>query len=209
MSKHNQYLFPWQDPDQSQDQDQDQDQKQDQDQLQKELQAQAQLEAQLQGQGQAQFQKSENENENTNKNWNKSSSESDSKSDSESKSDSKSESKATATSDVDVKIDLDLSKLEPSFADIKLDDSDDNVLFVAKDSTINYNPGDDLSFNNISLNGEGNDVSIVNYQNGNLSDDDTLHEAIVKNEGNFEQNGDANGWRRLCRGRHQGRRRRR
>ena len=45
------------------------------------------------------------------------------------------------------------------------------------------------------MNGEGNDVSIVNYQNGNLSDDDTLHEAIVKNEGTFEQNGNATGGR--------------
>ena len=81
--------------------------------------------------------------------------------DATSSSDSTSDSNSYSSSDVDVDIDIDLSGYKPTdddFADIDLSGGARiDKLLINRDGEINYNPGDDVSIEDIlngSLNGQ-------------------------------------------------------
>ncbi|WP_136658729.1 hypothetical protein [Nitratireductor sp. XY-223] len=143
--------------------------------------------AQLQGQGQfqAQVQKSVNKNDNDNSNYNKN------------VNINKSESTATATANVNMDgvlpekdndgVDIDLSK------GVKVEN-----LLVSQKGDIDYNPGNDVSFEDIlnkSLDGKGNDTGIVFSQSNSLEDNDYIKDPDVTNmgSGGFKITGNAKG----------------
>ena len=174
-----------------QDQDQDQDQDQKQDQAQKELQAQAQLEAQLQGQGQ--YQSSENENDNKNENYNESSSKSDSKrSDSRAKATARAKAKARATATLAPRCRCRCQN-RPGSVKARIDALPISSLRT-RTTTICSSPKmadqlqsrDDLSFDDISLDRRGNDVSFVQTTRTAISTTTTRSmKPSSQNNGNF------------------------
>ena len=166
-----------QDQDQKQDQDQDQDQKQDQD------------------QGQWQHSSSENENlngnangnlngnlnGNANLNYNENTSDTDVK--------------------VDVEVDLDLDHLrapdDNDFGDFDMKDVRfDNIFMADDDSSIDYDPGDDVNFEDIFDNafatGDNNSAFAVN-QIADLVDNDTLRDVRMDNSGTYTMTWEAKG----------------
>ncbi|MEM6461937.1 MAG: hypothetical protein AAF724_08480 [Pseudomonadota bacterium] len=147
------------------------------------LKGQAQLQGQGQGQGQGQHQsqsqKSYNHNSNKNTNHNES------------------------TSEAIAKVDVDLEGLQPKSDNDHIDvDVNDHAkvdtLLVSKTGDVDYNPGDDVSFEDIlngALTGAGNDTGMVFSQNGVINDDDYLKDPDVTNmgKGGFKISGDAKG----------------
>ncbi len=94
---------------------------------------------------------------------------------------------------------VDLSGYLPSdddFADIDMSGGRIDKLLINRDGEINYNPGDDVSIEDIlngSLNGPGNDSAFVIGQQAHLEDNDKLINPVVGNHAPFNQSGSAHG----------------
>src|SRR5690606_33358350 len=100
---------------------------------------------------------------------------------------------------VSTSVNLGLDGIIPSdndFADVDIYGGGSvDQLFINRDGVISYDPGDDVSFEDIlngSLNGSGNNAFVFNQVN-DLVDNDTLSDPQVHNNGNFQQQGSASG----------------
>ena len=166
---------------QDQKQDQDQDQKQDQDQDQK------------QDQGQGQWQSSANENVNGNANGNLNGNLNGNANGNLNGNANYNENVNTTDVKVDVEVDLDLDHLrspdDNDFGDIDMKDVRfDNIFMADDDSSINYDPGDDVNFEDIFNDafgeGDNNSAFAVN-QIADLVDNDSLRDVTMDNSGDY------------------------
>lgn len=176
-----------QDQKQDQDQDQDQDQKQDQD--------QDQDQKQDQDQGQWQSSTNENSNENGNLNGNLNGNAN------LNANANYNENVSTTDVDVDVKVDVGMDHMsmpdDNDFGDLDMKDvSFDNIFMADDGSSISYDPGDDVNFEDIFNDafgsGNNNSAFAVN-QIADLVDNDALHGVTMDNSGDYTLTWEATG----------------